>query len=61
MNAVTCRGRTVDSRSRVETWAYPLGIGSPLPTLPLWLSEDFAVSLDLETSYEETCRALRIT
>jgi hypothetical protein len=59
--AVTCRGRKVGDRPRLETWAYPLTVGQPLPTLPLWLSEDRAVSLELEASYEETCRALRIT
>ena len=58
--AVTCRGRRVGHRSRLETWAYPLAVDQPLPTLPLWLSEDRAVSLELEASYEETCRALRI-
>jgi hypothetical protein len=31
-----------------------------LPTLPLWLTEDFAIPLDLEASYEQTCRDLRI-
>ena len=46
--------------SRFETWAYPLVVGQPLPTLPLWLTEDLAVSLDLEASYEDTCRVLRI-
>lgn len=59
--AVTCRTRKVGHRSRLESWAYPLAVGQPLPTLPLWLSDDRAVSLELEASYEETCRALRIT
>jgi len=44
----------------LETWSHPLRLGRPLPTLPLWLASDFAVPLDLETSYEETCRVLRI-
>jgi hypothetical protein len=35
-------------------------IGQPLPTLPLWLADNFSVPLDLEASYEETCQALRI-
>lgn len=59
--AVTCRGRNIASRSRLETWAYPLKVGEPLPTLPLWLSADLCVSLDLEPSYEDACRVLRIT
>jgi hypothetical protein len=37
-----------------------LELGQPLPTLPLWLAENFAVPLELEMSYEETCRTLRI-
>jgi hypothetical protein len=58
--AASCRGRKVGQRPRFETWAYPLVVGRNLPTLPIWLSDDVAVSLDLEASYEETCRALRI-
>lgn len=58
--AVTCRGRKVDDTPRFESWAYPLVVGQPLPTLPVWLSDDLAVSLELEASYEETCRVLRI-
>src|SRR5205085_5235951 len=56
--ALTCRGRKVSGSPRFESWAYPLVVGQPLPTLPLWLTEDKAVSLDLETSYEDACRAL---
>lgn len=58
--AITCRGRNVETRPRIETWAYPLSVGKKLPTLPIWLTDDLAVSLDLESCYEETCRALRI-
>jgi hypothetical protein len=58
--AVTCRGRKIGGKSKLETWAYPLVVGQPLPTLPLWLTGDLAVSLDLEASYEDACRALRI-
>jgi hypothetical protein len=58
--AATCRGRKVDRRSRFETWSFPLQVGQPLPTLPIWLSEEQVVSLELEASYEETCRVLRI-
>ena len=32
-----------------------------LPTLPLWLAENLAVPLELEGSYEETCRILRMS
>jgi hypothetical protein len=47
-------------RPRLQTWAYPPAVGQPLPTLPLWLAESLAVPLELEASYEETCRILRI-
>ena len=45
---------------QLETWLQPLQIGQPLPTLPLWLADNFSVGLDLEESYEETCKFLRI-
>ena len=57
---VTCRGRKVNERPRFETWAYPLVVGEVLPVLPVWLTQDLAVSLNLEASYVETCRALRL-
>jgi hypothetical protein len=57
---VTCRTRTVKHKPRMENWVYPLELNRPLPTLPLWLAEDVVVALELEASYEETCRVLRI-
>jgi hypothetical protein len=58
--AVACRWvRTADSWL-FESWAHPLALGRPLPTLPLWLAENLAVPLELEPSYEETCRILRL-
>jgi uncharacterized protein DUF4058 len=44
---------------RVRTWPFTLCVGEQLPTLPLWLAEQFAVPLDLEAGYEETCKVLR--
>jgi Protein of unknown function (DUF4058) len=58
--AATCRKRTVNGKTRLETWSFPVAIGQPLPKIPLWLTEDLHISLDLEPSYEETCRVLRI-
>jgi Protein of unknown function (DUF4058) len=45
---------------QMDTWNERLGIAAPLPTLPLWLASNLAVPLELEVSYEETCRVLRI-
>src|SRR5262249_47538089 len=58
--AVTCRARSVRGRWRVEQWEHVLAVGSPLPTLPLWLTDDLGVPLELEATYEDTCRGLRI-
>jgi hypothetical protein len=44
----------------LEAWEQTLRLGQPLPTMPLWLADNLAVPLNLEESYEETCRALRI-
>jgi len=35
-------------------------IPGKLPTLPIWLKENWAISLALESSCDETCRTLRI-
>jgi hypothetical protein len=60
MYAATLRTRFEDRRRMMDNWYHPLAIGQPLPTLPIWLKETWAISLDLESSYEETCRTLRI-
>lgn len=44
----------------MDAWYYPLAVGEPLPTLPIWLTEYFAVPLELEPIYEETLRSLRM-
>ncbi len=59
--AVACRGTRPRKRWQFEAWHHPLTIGQPLPPLPLWLAADLAVTLDLETTYESTCRVLRIS
>ena len=60
MCALTVRKRHEENRRLTDSWYHPLDVGQPLPTLPIWLKENWAISLDLESSYEETCRTLRI-
>ena len=60
MYAATLRMRYEDRCRLMDNWYHPLAIGQTLPTLPIWLKETWAISLDLESSYEETCRTLRI-
>jgi hypothetical protein len=58
--AIACRTTKKNDAWQLESWAYPLTLGALLPALPLWLADDYAVRVDLESSYEETCRGLRI-
>jgi hypothetical protein len=59
--AVTVRGRKrIRKRPVLDAWFFPMALGQVLPTLPIWLDVDLGVSLNLETSYEETCRLLHI-
>ncbi len=59
--AVTLRNRKrIQQRSLVDLWHYPMTLGQPLPTLPIWLDTDLHILLPLESSYEETCRLLHI-
>jgi hypothetical protein len=48
-------------RWHLELWPAPLAVGAVLSKLPLWLTPDLAVPLDLEASYEETSRVLHIS
>lgn len=57
---VSCRGVAAGGRWRIEAWEHALTVGAPLPTLPLWLTDRLYVPLELEATYEDTCRGLRI-
>ncbi len=58
--AAACRWIPRGYKYVLETWSHQLHLGQALPTLPIWLAENLYVPLDLEASYENTCRALRI-
>ena len=60
MSAVTMRLRATLAQRLLDSWYYPLQVGQVLPALPIWLKERQAVSLELESCYEEHCRLLRI-
>ena len=47
-------------RTLLEAWSHVLTLEEPLPTLPLWLSTDLVVPLNLEQSYEQDCSDLWI-
>jgi hypothetical protein len=59
--AVAIRGRKPVSKGPLLDSSYfPIALGQPLPMLPIWMDAELGVFLDLETSYEDACRVLRI-
>ncbi len=59
--AASCRWTRQGKRTLLEAWSRVLTLEEPLPTLPLWLSTDLVVPLNLESSYEQACSDLSIT
>jgi hypothetical protein len=45
----------------VEVWPEPLTVGAGLPTLPLALSAELFVPIDLEATYTTTCHRRRLS
>jgi hypothetical protein len=58
--AAAYRSVTEDHQTRVEWWLEPLQLGGMLPTLPLWLLNGPCLPIDLEGTYEKTCKDIRI-
>ena len=48
-----------DDKRELELWPEELTLDEELPTLPLWLSDDLAVPLNLEESYQAAGETLR--
>ena len=49
-----------EEATRLSIWPWRLGVGSTLPTMPLWLSPDLVVPVDMAVSYQAACELLRI-
>lgn len=60
LSAVCYRIVAEKLRNRFDVWANSLALGEPLPTVPLWLEADLAVPLDLELTFNNACKSLRI-
>jgi hypothetical protein len=58
--AVAYRIVTAGQRTQLEAWPTALAVGEPLPKMPLWLRDDLAVPIDLESSYREACASMGI-
>lgn len=54
--AVGYRPMRQDQREEMGVWPFDLELGEPLPTVPLALSGEVIVPLDLEKTYSDVCR-----
>ena len=48
-----------DQADQAEAWLTPLAVGRPLPVLPLALTADLLLPIDLESTYTDACQKLR--
>jgi hypothetical protein len=58
--AVAYRPVLRKDKPEIDLWYEPLALGEPLPTLPLRLTGDLIVPVELEASYSEACARSRI-
>jgi hypothetical protein len=50
-----------DEQTSLDIWQESLKLGSALVTMPLWLPRNLCLPVDLEATYERTCREQRIS
>jgi Protein of unknown function (DUF4058) len=58
--AVAYRPVPGEQQTEVRIWEETLAVGQALPTVPLWLKTGQSLPLELEATYEQTCRELRL-
>jgi hypothetical protein len=49
-----------EEQEQLDAWLHPLAVGQELPTLPLALTAEIVLPINLETTYLEACRKLRL-
>ena len=49
-----------DEADQIDTWLTPLAVGQELPVLPLALTADLCLPINLEATYRDACRKLRL-
>jgi hypothetical protein len=59
--AVAYRPLRRGGKDEIDLWRSPLALGQPLGELPLGLSAELVVPVDLEATYAEACRRKRLT
>lgn len=60
LSVVCYRTRRNKADVRLDVWPHQLHLGQPLPTVPLWLTADLCVPLELEPPYHASCVGLRL-
>jgi hypothetical protein len=58
--AIAYRPVLRQERPEIDLWTANFNIGDPLPTLPLRLTGDLFLPVDLEATYQEACRRRRL-
>jgi hypothetical protein len=58
--AAAYRSAGEDGEARIEAWLHRLRLGEKLPTMPLWIAEERCVGVDLEQTYQDARRRLRM-
>ncbi len=53
--------RLPQDQTRFDLWPFALAVGELLPVVPLWLTPELVLPLDLEKSYLDACRMLRLS
>lgn len=54
--AVAYRLVSRNEQPSLDIWQETLSVGQSLPILPLWLRGSLCLPVDLETTYNQTCR-----
>ena len=54
------RAYSADANPAVKIWSFSLKIGDVLPELPLFITSDIAIPVNLEETYMDVCRVFRL-
>ncbi len=49
-----------DETPNLDIWHEPLAVGQKLPTMPLWLRGGLCLPVELQETYERTCREQKV-
>lgn len=60
LSAASYRTTFLDEGAELQLWHEVLRVGDSLPTLPLWIDAQTALPLELDSTYEDTYRSLRL-